>query len=184
MLKTKDKAYGNVMFWGAALAIGGFIGAGILLTLGFLPFPQIIKTGAMGLAGVALLAFVAGLLLLLFTLLAGLGKINNRGKRVFQHNDVKVIARYSINGIGETIFDERYMDFEDPKIKFYVRLQQANGFSAEYHCNAIVWGHCAEMMTGTALIQGDWIGQFIPQFGDGQGDPYRPEMAAHLPQNL
>jgi hypothetical protein len=40
------------------------------------------------------------------------------------------------------------------------------------------------MMTGTALIQGDWIGQFIPQFGHGQGDPYRQEMAAHHPQNL
>ena len=61
MLKTKDKAYGNIMFWGAALALGGFIGAGALLVLGFLPFPQLIKTGAMGLAGVALLAFVAGL---------------------------------------------------------------------------------------------------------------------------
>ncbi len=184
MLKAKDKAYGNVMFWGAALAFGGFIGAGLFLILGFLPFPQIMKSGAMGLAGLALLAFVAGLLLLLFALLAGLGKINNLGKKVFKHDGVKVIARYAINSIGETIFDERYMNFEDEKLKFYVRLQLPNGHSAEYHCNEIVWGHCAEMMTGTALIQGDWVGQFIPLFGDGQGDPYRPEMAAQHPQNL
>jgi len=172
-MKGKDKAYGNALFWGAALAIGGFFGSGLFLILCAFPVGQTVRNAALYLSGLSLIVFVIGLIFLLFTLLAGLRRTNGRPRSVLQYNDSKIIARYAVNGHGETLFDEYYMDVEDPKLKFYVRIQLPNGNSAEYHCNQIVWRHCGEAMTGTALIQGDWIGQFTPQFGAGQGNPYQ-----------
>jgi hypothetical protein len=173
MLKSKDNAYGNLLYWGAVLAIGGFVCAALFMVAAVFPFPGGIKTVIVVFADLSVVAFIVGLLMMLATLLAGLRRTSGRPKSALQYPDTRVVARYAINGHGETLFDETYIDMEDPGVKFYVRLKLPNGHSSEYHCNPIVWSHCGEAMSGTAILQGDWIGQFIPIIGSGQGDPYR-----------
>ncbi len=183
-MRGKDKAYGAVLYWGFVLAGGGFLIAGAFVFASLLPFPNGVKGALMGLAGVALIAFVVGLVILISTLLLGLGRTDNHQRKVFRYDNTRVIARYAVTGIGETIFDEMYIDPDDNKVKYYVRLQLPNGESHEFHCNAIIWSHCGEGLQGSALVQGDWIGQFIPAIGDGEGHPYRQEIAEFHRQNL
>lgn len=143
-----------MLFAGLALMIGGLVLAG--LSVFVLPALGAMGIALMGLFGVA---FVVGLIITGTVLVAGIRK-NSSSRAPVVYRGVKVIARYAIDWRGQTLFDEAYMDPEDTKLKYYVRLQIPGREATEYRCSAPVWGQCGELLTGTASIQGDWIGRF------------------------
>lgn len=119
--------------------------------------------------------FLIGLGTTGYAVLKGLHTENSGSKVSTPHQlpACKVVARFAVSGIGEMLFNE--MDFleDDPEIKFYVQLQPEYGPKVELKTNYVVWTTCGEGMTGDAVVQGDWLGGFIPRIGDGQGEPHR-----------
>jgi hypothetical protein len=160
------------MLWGVGLLIGGLVLGAIFMFVGSI-MPGDVRTIIFALAGLCSLAAIVGIILCGITLLSGLNVATPKARNVVIHSDAKVIARYAIDGQGQSTFDEEYLDFDDPKLKFYVRLELHGLGSAEYNCNSAVWSECGESMRGTAYIQGNWVGQFIRTIGTGQGDIYQ-----------
>lgn len=185
MKPLNDRAYSHALhigFWftGAGFFLGAFtLLAGV--TQG--KHPSAIWFEAIG--GFFIGLFFIGLFTIMYTLARGLGKVNNTPKQVRRCDYAHVVARYAITALGETIFDASYVDVDDPKTQLLVRLNVPGYGSHEYRCNPIIWGQCGEGLTGTAMIQGDWIGQFIRYIGDGEGHPYaHQEMAPYRAGNL
>lgn len=153
---------------------------------------QVILAGFMVVAGVCVtpvgilatipVLAVIGILLILGSL-AMLGLAVSRGllsnKRASTTTTInavaesKIIARYGINHLGETIFAEDYLDFDDPATKLYIKLGEPDGKRYELRTNEAVWRNCGEGMRGAAQIQGDWLASFQPHVGQGTGNPYR-----------
>ena len=162
---SKDSRYASMLYVGFVLVVGGFVGTGLCFLLGM---PVLIIV-------ICILASIAGLIFLGITLSSGLLSIRKSGsaKQVLQVNNARIIARFATNANGETLFDENFVDFDDEKTRLYIRLQIPARGSEEYRCNRAVWAQCGEGMTGTAFLQGDWIGQFIfTPIAPNPGKPY------------
>jgi hypothetical protein len=172
-----DRAYSAALNTGLWMAVGGFfLGAFILLagaSQGKHPSGVILMIAA----GIFIAIFFIGLFVLMYTLASGLGRASGAGKAPMQCDNAFVVARYGITGVGETIFDEIYLDMDDPKLKLFVRLNIPGIGSAEYRCNDIIWRECGESMVGTAMIQGNWVGSFVRYIGHGQGNPHLYDVA-------
>lgn len=164
MIRKDDNKLANLLMVGAAIC-------GVSIFIGFFGF--LLRSGAMFAFGIV--GFFIGVVVAAYTLFSGLRTESQGGKvtTVTEIPGARITARYAINMIGETIFSEQDILFDDPKTKLYVRLQLPNAHSTEVKCPAEVWLACGEGMYGTALLQGDWLGGFRPTVGTGQGDPYR-----------
>jgi len=176
MKRSSDAAYSNWLIAGIGMLVGGFLLGAMMVIAG--SGSRSIVLVAM--AGLFFLVSFAGLVVLVVTLSAGLRSTSRSTKAAPLRLDAaRIQARYAINSLGETIFDESYLDFEDPKTKLYVRISAPGMNGSEFKCQAPVWTRCGEGMEGTAVIQGDWLGQFFPKIaGPSQGDPYRRESGA------
>lgn len=158
-------------FVGLIIASGAMVIVGVLLLMMGLGAGglQMVRQGGVGntSAMIALLGCVGllgGLALGVFTIFTGtaMGGLENRGVRKVDPN-VKVIARYATNAQGETsVLD---WEFEDPKTRFYARLQLGDGTRAEFQCAREVFDQCGEGMRGEAQFQGRWLGSFRPYIG-------------------
>ena len=115
------------------------------------------------LANLCVLIFAAGIIVMGYPLLLGAKDMSGAsGKKIVRYDQTRVVARYALNAADEMLFDESYINFDDPQTRFYVRLQPPNQVSREFRCGVPVWYQCAEGMLGIAYIQGDWVGQFTP----------------------
>lgn len=161
----------NLIVIGAWTAVGG-VGA---MAFGFF-FGILTRSAALiALVGLGGLAFVVGLGMVGYSIVTGLKteRSDPTTAHVSQWPDAVVQARFATNMIGETVFSDMDIDFEDPKTKLYVRVATSNGQRAELKARQEVWLQAGEGMRGTAMIQGDWLVGFAPSIGTGQGDPNR-----------
>ncbi|HEY3782747.1 MAG TPA: hypothetical protein VGL56_16815 [Fimbriimonadaceae bacterium] len=167
-----DRTFSAALNVGLWMSVGGFFLGAFILLAGAAQGRHKSGEVLMVIAGVFIAIFFIGIFVLMYTLAAGIGRANGTGKTPMRFDNTFVVARYAISSLGDTVFDESYIDRDDPSTKFYVRLNIPNIGSAEYRCNEAIWQECGESMMGTALIQGNWIGSFTRYIGHGQGNPH------------
>lgn len=81
-----------------------------------------------------------------------------------QLSEVVVVSRFAeVPGIG--IWFSDFDTLEDPKTRFLVQLETEQGEIREYHCAIEVLMSVGEGMRGRAVVQGNWLTQFVPQAG-------------------
>lgn len=155
----------NLLIAGGWMTGIGIIG-GMLSFISLAIFPIMPFMILTILCGVSL---VVGLVLLGISLGSGIRaeRGGDRASEVTTYPDVKIVARFGTNYIGETLFSEEDLDLEDPETKLYVRLTTANQHRLELKTRPEVWFAAGEGMRGTALIQGDWLVGFRPTIGPG-----------------
>jgi hypothetical protein len=185
--RPSDKAYSTALMVGLCLMGAGLFLAMLMFVVGAIQSARM--GGSNGLpifaaSGVFTAIFLAGVLTTGVTLVAGMRRATFGAKSVWRVDGARVQARYCVNHLGETIFQEEYIDFEDPQTRFFVRLEIPGRGTSEYRCAAPVWGQCGEGLTGNALVQGDWVSQFVRDIGDGRGNPYRSDVAEDVSRHL
>src|SRR3954471_10173137 len=120
-MKGSDNSYGSALMVGVGLMAVGLVMGGIFFIGAITHSKSAIPVAAA--SGLFILVFVAGLVLTAVTLILGLRRTSAKGKPAYRYDNSKVIARYVVNGRGETIFDEFYVDVNDLKLRFNVRLE-------------------------------------------------------------
>ena len=119
----------------------------------------------MGPANAALAAFggvILGLVLIGGTLVYGVMVDRNETKGVavgIEH--ARVIARYALTADGVLHTDAESIQYAE-KPRYYVRLALPGQGSIEFKTSPETFWNCGEGMTGTAEIQGKWLGRFLP----------------------
>lgn len=148
-----DKKLSNVIMVGLGLTLVGGVGAGFMF-LGSMAF----GLGAYIVAGFFAVMFMVGLGMLVWGITSGLKTAKKLGSTttVEEVSGVRVVARFAVNEIGETVFS----DFIPEESKLYVRLGLPSGRSVELKTSMNVWESAGEGLQGTAWIQGDWLGRF------------------------
>lgn len=119
----------------------------------------------MGPAPLAMAAFggvILGLVLIGGTLVYGVLVDRNETKgTVVGVEYARVVARYGLTPDGVLHTDPDAIEYAE-KIKFYVRLALPGQGSIEFRTSPETFWNCGEGMTGTAEIQGKWLGRFFP----------------------
>ena len=160
-----------------AMLIGLYcLGIGVLVVSGGFWMMLLLRTALASLVvGLGAFGIFTGLLLMGYGIAKGLHVEHAASKTTTQVQmpECRIVARFAINSIGETLFSEMDIDFEDPKTQFLIRVAPAHGAQIELKTNEQVWLQCGEGMRGTLVVQGDWLGSFVPIRGAGEGDPYR-----------
>lgn len=119
----------------------------------------------MGPANAALASFggvILGLVLIGGTLIYGVLLDRNETKGMLvgiEH--ARVVARYALTNDGILHTDPIDIEHAD-RPKFYVRLALPQQGSIEFRTSPETFWNCGEGMTGTAEIQGKWLGRFLP----------------------
>lgn len=115
------------------------------------------------------LLIVAGIVMLIVALLAGIahGKAEASGpERTLQ--GARVLTRYGIAPGGtEYLMDWQYTD----DTNYYVKLQHPQVGTMEYRCAAPVFANCPDGVVGEATVQGKWLSRFMMYSGVGVADP-------------
>ena len=133
------------------------------------------NTGAirdMGTAPEALVAFggvILGLLLIGGALVYGVvssGAESRGARREVPH--AKVVARYVLSPDGLLHTDPNDIEMVE-RPKYYVRLAFPGQGSLELQTSPETFWYAGEGMTGTAEVQGRWLGRFLPYVGAGTG---------------
>lgn len=171
MIRKDDARLGAIMTAGVWICGGGFVVAGI----GFFLTVVSGSPSMAALAGLGGVGFVVGLGMIGYVAFSGLHteRSAKNASTAVQIPGSTITARFATNRLGETLFSELDLDFDDPKTKFFVRIQPSEGRQLELRTNSAVWQGCGEGMKGTAVVQGDWLGAFTPTLGSGEGMPYR-----------
>ncbi len=117
----------------------------------------------LNIASLPVIGIVAGLLMIGYSLFQMwvVPRLQASTVTIAEQPGVYVITKFAIN-----LSDIMEFPFEpDPsqEYKYYVRLQLANGRRAELRTSEATYFSLGEGMTGTAKIQGDWLGQFTAQ---------------------
>lgn len=74
----------------------------------------------------------------------------------------RVLARYALlPGTDEMMFED--MDPTLEGIRFFAQMRLPDGRTPELRCPYPVFQLLGEGMVGTATVQGDWIGSFVPE---------------------
>lgn len=125
--------------------------------------------GTVNLAGIGIACLAGGILLLAGTVIGGtlIGRTETKGFRIVDPR-TRVLARYALDKRGAPAIVD--WDFDDPSLKYYVRLQTGTGHVAEYRCARAVFDQCGEGMAGESHLQGRWLGLFKPYIGSPQPD--------------
>lgn len=149
---TRESRIATGMLGGIIAAVGGVVlvlvgvmgGNGMLLTVGIL----------VAVGGVASMAISVG---------AGLNRVrgDQNSRTVTEARGCRVVARFGMNELGEMLFDIEPQDIDD--LKYFVRLQFADGRQGEFKTSWEVFAAAGEGMFGDASFQGDWLGRFTPQ---------------------
>lgn len=119
----------------------------------------------MGPGNMALAAFggvILGLVLIGGTLVYGVMVDRNETKGVLlgiEH--ARVVARYALTPDGVLHTDPNDIEYAE-RPKFYVRLALPGQGSIEFRTSPETFWSCGEGMSGTAEIQGKWLGRFLP----------------------
>lgn len=170
MRKDHEKLSNLIVVGGWMTGIGIIGGMGSFISLVLFPvLPFVVLTAACG------VSLVVGLVLLGFSLGTGIRseRGGNRAAVVLTYPDVKIIARFGTNFIGETVFSDADLDMEDADTKLYIQLITTERQRLELKTRQEVWYAAGEGMRGTALIQGDWLVGFSPTIGSGTGEANR-----------
>jgi hypothetical protein len=81
--------------------------------------------------------------------------------------NTRVVARYAYSREGNMLTEDWAIEIaENPR--FYVRLEVPGRETAEYECAEQTFYSAPEGMFGVAKLQGKWLGQFTPTFGQGR----------------
>lgn len=173
MIRNKDhNKLGTIIMVG----IGGIVVGIGLIGFGLFAFP-FVGTGGAAMVGLGILLSSVGGVMTLGSIVYGirLEKGDSSTTEVVLVNDALIIGRFATNAIGEMLFDEAYVDFDDPKTKLYVKVEIPGRPSIELTTNRAVWSNCCEGMRGAAHVQGNWLGQFEPKLPPirTSGNPYR-----------
>lgn len=139
--------------------LGGIIAAvvGVVLVL----------VGVMGRNGLlmssGILLAVGGIVSMAVSVGAGLNRVrgDQKTRAVTEARNCRVVARFALNHLGEMLFDIEPQDIDD--LKYFVRLQFADGRQGEFKTTWEVFSAAGEGMYGDAAFQGDWLGRFTPQ---------------------
>lgn len=171
MIPKDDTKLSRTIYIGTWSSIIGFV----LILAGILLGTLTNNVFIMSFAGIGGLLFLLGLIMVGFSLFSGLKSehLSKNSTEQITVSDVKVTARFAINSLGETLFSDLDVDFEDPKCRFFVRIQPNQGRQTELRTAPELWSTIGEGMSGDALVQGDWLCSFRPKIGAGQGTPYR-----------
>lgn len=165
MKGRRENRTANLLYLSAALTIVGgltaffFTGAGAA-QLGKFGEPQVLLLAILG-GAVAAVGILMGTGVILWGLF--FAEKHSGSQKLYRVPDVRIIARFAISEIGETLFSEDDIDFDNPKTKPLVKLQYSNGEVHEFACHPTVWRQSGEGMTGTAIIQGGWLSAFQHQ---------------------
>lgn len=165
----REKAIGCLVF-----AAFGLVGAGVI---GFL---MLMGGGALRMAnthgrdpsllilsGVAGLSILLGFACAILALAWGLGRNRRARSAPPETAAVRVLARYALMpGTSEMMFSD--FDPDLPGIRFFARVRFESGQARELQCAYPVFATLGEGMTGTATVQGDWIGAFQPAPAGGR----------------
>lgn len=165
MKAGRENKTANLLYLSATLTIVGglvaffFTGAGAA-QLGKFGESQVLLIAILG-GTVAAIGILMGTGVILWGLF--FGEKHSASQKLYKVPDVRVVARFAISEIGETLFSEGDIDFDNPKTKPLVKLQYANGEVHEFACHPAVWRQAGEGMTGNAIIQGGWLSAFQHQ---------------------
>ncbi len=165
--RTKESMVGCAM-------IGGFVMAGIgFVTTAF------VYAGAVGalvrrqdpnlwmIRGIGPALMLLGLLVAGGAIVVGIreGRRLTSGKgQVYADPNARIVARFGIDEHGDMITEEWLFDERD-EVRFFVKIQHADGRIKEYQCTRETLAMCGEGMRGTATFDGRWLGGFVPQIG-------------------
>ena len=129
-MQNKDHVkLSNFIVYGGWLAGGGIIVGLVGFFFGFLTR----SPALMALMGLGGLAVVAGLGMVGYSVFTGI-KTENADPSlasVTEWPDSLIQARFATNMIGETLFSEIDIDFDDPRTKMYVQIVTGSGRRAE-----------------------------------------------------
>ena len=164
----------NLLIAGVVLTVLGFFLFGFGFVFGTLQAARFGSAAGFLIPGLGGLMFLSGVTMIVVTLVKGISiaKHGPKATSVVRIENARIFARFAVNSLHEMLFSEDDILFDDPSYKLYVKLQTPDKKVFELRCNEPVWRNAAEGMTGTALVQGDWLGQFMPTIGAGQGRPY------------
>jgi hypothetical protein len=160
------------------LGVGLFLGGGLFILMSVFG-GILIKGPAMPLlGGMGMLSVLAGVGCAGYALYLGLSKETGAtGATITEIPDCKISARFLISSVGEQLFNEDDLVDEDLTAKYYIRMNTPDGKAWELKCHPETWRFCGEGMRGSAQVQGDWLGKFVPLAITGaappEGNPYR-----------
>lgn len=161
--ETREKAIGCLVFAAFGLVGVGALGFVMLMGGGALRMANsqgkdpslLILSGIAG--GAILLGFACAILALVW----GTGRNRRARSAPPTSAPVRILARYALMpGTSEMMFSDFDPDY--PGIRFFARVRKADGNAIELQCAYPVFAMLGEGMTGTAVVQGDWISVFHP----------------------
>jgi hypothetical protein len=170
-MQNKDhEKLSNLIVYGGWLAGGGLVVGAVGFFFGFITR----SAALMALMGLGGLAVVAGLGLVGYSVYTGL-QVENADPSlasITEWPDTLIQARFATNAIGETVFSDMDIDFEDPQTKLYLQILTGSGRRAELKARQEVWAQAGEGMRGKAIVQGDWLVGFTPTIGTADTSPH------------
>lgn len=161
----KELWVGIAVTVGFVLVAIGF-GLGYLLAAGGLL--RLAKTGDptfLAYSGIGPILIAVGVLLIVGAIVYGIVYVRKRetSKVAYAYSGTVVLARYAMDPQGDMRFDPEPP--EDSSYRLFLRLRLPDGTSDEYRVGPEVYVTAGEGMSGTAFIQGDWVGRFQPEMG-------------------
>lgn len=168
----REKRIGCMLFAGVGLIILGFFLFGAMLLIGLTSAASPLNGDRtiLNLSSLPLILVVAGILISIGCLVRMWWIPSQQGRQgtVVEHPDMYVVSRFAMdrNQLMQFPTDSSFAD----ELTFYVQLQWPDGRRAELRTRMETYFATGEGMTGTASIQGDWLGKFVPN-----GTPRRTE---------
>ncbi len=126
---------------------------------------RITDAGTLNLVPLAITFILIGVLMMGGAVGYGLWREANKNKGpTADYEGSKVLARYAYSRQGQLLTAEWEIESADDP-KYYVRMRLPSGESVELECAPQTYFQAGEGMTGTARVQGKWLGQFSQQVG-------------------
>ncbi len=110
-----------------------------------------------------IIGFVGGLLMIGYSLFKmwWVPRMQASSANIAEQPGAYVVTKFAIN--SGNIMEFPFEPDQSQEYKYYVRLQLSNGRRAELRTSEATYFSLGEGMSGTAKIQGDWLGQFTAQ---------------------
>lgn len=163
--ESRQKAVGCMLFGGAVMVVGGGF-----LTMMLFGSAAVRMEGSGGkdasgwvMAGFGPLCILTGLAMVIGALVWGFA-VNRKAANslAMTYPGSRVLARYALMpGSEEMMFS--MIDPAVEGIRFFAQLRLPDGRTPELRCPFPVFERLGEGMVGSATVQGDWIGAFVPE---------------------
>jgi len=159
MLKERH-GIGALLMMGGALAITGFLLAGILCLGATVGAARHGDATGMILVGTSLAIAALGLLLMGSALVYGIWLDRNRFKGPLQTlSPVYVVAAYALEKRTQATVP-LWSEYPPDQLRFFVRLRLPDRTDEEFECAPEVFQTVGEGTTGEAVVKGKWLCQF------------------------